>query len=108
MMKSSAVINGSFAPTVQLEKLEIHIVFRRFSSFHSCQNLSPITLADFIVGYLSPLTSQCSCRDKNIAPGGTRTESFQKADSDWKAYIFTKKEAVASILRQPLFCEKHT
>ena len=52
-MKSSAVLNGSFAPTVQLEKLEIHKVFLRFSNFHSCQNLSLITLANFIIGYLS-------------------------------------------------------
>ena len=52
-MKSSAVLNGSFAPTVQFEKLEIHKVFLRFSNFHSCQNLSLITLADFIIGYLS-------------------------------------------------------
>ena len=52
-MKSSAVLNGSFAPTVQFEKLEIHKVFLRFSNFHSCQNLSLITLANFIIGYLS-------------------------------------------------------
>ena len=52
-MKSSAVLNGSFAPTVQFEKLEIHKVFLRFSNFHSCQNLSLITLANFNIGYLS-------------------------------------------------------
>ena len=52
-MKSSAVLSGSFAPTVQFEKLEIHKVFLRFSNFHSCQNLSLITLANFIIGYLS-------------------------------------------------------
>ena len=52
-MKSSAVLDGSFAPTVQFEKLEIHKVFLRFSNFHSCQNLSLITLANFIIGYLS-------------------------------------------------------
>ena len=52
-MKSSAVLNGSFAPTVQFEKLEIHKVFLRFSNFHSRQNLSLITLANFIIGYLS-------------------------------------------------------
>ena len=52
MMKSSAVLSGSFDPTVQFEKLEIHTVFLRFSNFHSCQNLSLITLADFIIGYL--------------------------------------------------------
>ena len=52
-MKSSAVLNGSFAPTVQFEKLELHKVFLRFSNFHSCQNLSLITLANFIIGYLS-------------------------------------------------------
>ena len=52
-MKSSAVLNGSFTPTVQFEKLEIHKVFLRFSNFHSCQNLSLITLANFIIGYLS-------------------------------------------------------
>ena len=76
MMKSSAVLSRSFAPTVQFEKLEIHKVFRHFSNFHSCQNLSPITLADFIIGYLSPLTYQCSCRDKNIASGGTSARAF--------------------------------
>ena len=52
-MKSSAVLNGSFVPTVQFEKLEIHKVVLRFSNFHSCQNLSLITLANFIIGYLS-------------------------------------------------------
>ena len=39
-------IGGSFAPTVQFEKLERHPVFLRFSNLHLCQNLSPITLAD--------------------------------------------------------------
>ena len=78
MMKSSAVLSGSFDPTVQFEKLEIHKVFLRFSNFHSCQNLSPITLADFIIGYLSPLTYQFSCRDKKIAPGGFRAETFME------------------------------
>ena len=58
-MKSSAVLNGSFAPTVQFEKLEIHKVFLRFSNFHSCQNLSLITLANFIIGYL--------CQEGSIA-----------------------------------------
>jgi len=38
---------------VQFEKLEIHTVFLRFSNFHSRQNLSLITLADFIIGYLA-------------------------------------------------------
>jgi len=50
-MKLSAVINGSFAPTVQFEKLEIHTVFLRFSNFHLRQNLSLITLANLIIGY---------------------------------------------------------
>ena len=52
-MKLSAVLSGYFAATVQFEKLEIHTVFLRFSNFHSCQNLSLITLANFIIGYLS-------------------------------------------------------
>jgi len=50
-MKLSAVINGSFAPTVQFGKLEIHTVFLRFSNFHLRQNLSLITLANLIIGY---------------------------------------------------------
>ena len=58
MTKSSAVFSGSFAPTVQFEKLEIHRVFRRFSNFHSCQNLSLITFADFVIGYLRILTKK--------------------------------------------------
>ena len=81
MMKSSAALSGSFVPPVQFEKLEIHKVFLRFSNFHSCQNLSLLALVDFIIGYLSSLTSQCSCRNKNIAPGGTRAECFCESRS---------------------------
>jgi hypothetical protein len=33
MIKSSAVVSGAFAPTVQFEKLEIHKVFLRFQTF---------------------------------------------------------------------------
>jgi hypothetical protein len=53
MIQSSAAVSGSFAPTVQFEKLEIHTVFLRFSNFHLGQNLSLTTLADPISGYLS-------------------------------------------------------
>jgi len=48
MIQLSAVVSGSFAPTVQFEKLEIHTVFLRFSNFHLGQNLSLTTLADSI------------------------------------------------------------
>ena len=37
-----------------------------------------LTGAAFRQRPLSPLTSQCSCRDKNIASGGTRAEIFMK------------------------------
>ncbi|MBQ3543095.1 MAG: hypothetical protein IJA45_08245, partial [Oscillospiraceae bacterium] len=49
--KSSAVIGGSFAPTFQFIKLEIHTVFLRFLNFNLRQNLSPLTLVDLISGY---------------------------------------------------------
>ena len=45
-MKSSAVIGGSFAPTSQFIKFEIHKVFLHFLNFNLCQNLSPLILAD--------------------------------------------------------------
>ena len=32
-------IARSFAPTIQIEKLEIHPIFLRFSYFYLCQNL---------------------------------------------------------------------
>ena len=53
MIQLSAVVSGSFAPTVQFEKLEIHTVFLRFSNFHLGQNFSLTTLANSISGYLS-------------------------------------------------------
>jgi len=63
---SSAVIGGSFAPTYQFEKLEIHKVCLSFPNFNLGQNLSPLTLADKLpaalaecyhpaVGYTMPM-----------------------------------------------------
>ena len=46
-MKSSAAAVGSFAPTFQYGKPEIHTVFLGFPYFNSSQNLSPAALADF-------------------------------------------------------------
>ena len=46
--KSSAAADGSFAPAMQFEKLEIHPVFLRFPNFYLWQNLSPSALADLI------------------------------------------------------------
>ena len=43
-----------------------------------------LTGAAFRQRPLSPLTYQCSCRDKNIAPGGTDTETSCEADGDAK------------------------
>ena len=51
MNQSSSADSGSFAPTVQFEKREIHPVFRPFPNFHLVQNLSLSTLADLIIGY---------------------------------------------------------
>ena len=48
-MKSSAADSGSFALTMQFEKLEIHKVFLRFPNFYLEQNLSLTALADFII-----------------------------------------------------------
>ena len=45
-MKSSAADSGSFALTMQFEKLEIHKVFLRFLNLNLGQNLSPLSLAD--------------------------------------------------------------
>ena len=46
-MKSSAAAAGSFAPTLQFAKLEIHTVFLHFANFNLEQNLSPSALADY-------------------------------------------------------------
>ena len=46
LIKSSAAAAGSFAPTLQFCKLEIHTVFLRFQNFNLEQNLSPSALAD--------------------------------------------------------------
>lgn len=51
--KSPAVAGGSFAPTMQIEKLEIHTVFLHFSNFNLGQNLSPSALVDLIIVYLT-------------------------------------------------------
>ena len=51
MMHSAANISGSFAPTAQFVKLEIHKVFLRFPNFHLEQNLSLLFLADRIIAY---------------------------------------------------------
>ena len=88
-MKSSAVISGSFAPTVQLEKLEIPTVFRRFSSFHSRQNLSLLTLADFIIGYfLMPATGIAIHSIGSIIANPTKSRNLFSAISVKKAYQF--------------------
>ena len=60
MNESAAVTGGSFAPTMQFEKLEIHTVFLRFPNFYLGQNLSLTPLADFILA--SP--------GKRLASGG--------------------------------------
>ena len=52
MKKSSAVIGGFFGSTFQFRKLEIHKVFLHFLNFNLRQTLSPLTLVDFITGYL--------------------------------------------------------
>jgi len=54
-MKSSAIISGSFAPTFQFKKFEIHPVFRHFLNFNLCQNLSPLILAYFVIVYFLAL-----------------------------------------------------
>lgn len=51
-MKSSAVTSGSFNPTFQFEKLEIHKVCLHFPNFNLRQNLTLFILADFVIGYL--------------------------------------------------------
>jgi hypothetical protein len=51
MIKSSSVAGGSFAPTLPFGRLEIHKVFLRLPNVDLGQNLSPSTLADFIIGY---------------------------------------------------------
>ena len=50
MIKLSVVISGSFAPTLQFEKREIHKVFLRFPNFDLCQNLSLLTFAKLTIG----------------------------------------------------------
>ena len=50
--KSTAAAGGSFAPTYQFEKWEIHKVFLYFPNFDLRQNLSPSALADLIRGSL--------------------------------------------------------
>jgi hypothetical protein len=49
MTRLSSAIDGSFAPTLQFVKLEIHKVFRRFPNFDLKPNLSPITLANRVI-----------------------------------------------------------
>ena len=57
LMKSSAADNGSFDPTLQFGKLEIHTVFLRYPNLDLCQNLSLTVLVDFIIvsSAVSPL-----------------------------------------------------
>jgi hypothetical protein len=50
-MKLPSVIGESFAPTLRLEKLEIHKVFLRFPTLDLSKNLSPLTLVNFISDY---------------------------------------------------------
>ena len=50
-MNSFAAAAGSFSPTLQFEKAEIHTVFLAFPNFHLVQNLSSAALADLIIGY---------------------------------------------------------
>ena len=46
--QSSAAADGSFAPAMQFEKLEMHPVFLRFPNFYLWQNFSASALADLI------------------------------------------------------------
>jgi len=56
MIPSSAVDSGSFAPTMQFEKREIHKVCLRFLNFYLEQNLSLSPLADEIIASLCAST----------------------------------------------------
>jgi len=49
MIELSAADSGSFAPTTQFEKHEIHKVCLRFPNFYLEQNLSLTVLADSII-----------------------------------------------------------
>jgi hypothetical protein len=49
--QSSAADDGSFAPTPQFEKLEIHKVFLRFPNFDLEQNLTTIILVNCLIAY---------------------------------------------------------
>jgi hypothetical protein len=51
-MKSPAAVGGSFAPTLQFGKLEIHEVFLRFPNFDLRQNLLPPALVNLIIASL--------------------------------------------------------
>ena len=66
MIKSSSAADGSFAPAVQLVKLEIHKVFLRFPSFHLKQNLSPSALADLTLASFKKQTNQVKAEHKNV------------------------------------------
>jgi hypothetical protein len=46
-----SALGGSFVPTLQFEKLEIHKVCLRFPNFDLKQNLSPITRGNRAIGY---------------------------------------------------------
>ena len=59
LINSSAVFSGSFVPTIQFEKLEIHKVFLRFPNFYLEQNLSLTTLVSLISVYLRGNGAYC-------------------------------------------------
>ena len=58
----TAGFGGSFAPSAQYEKWEIHPVFPHFSYFRLCQNLSPNLLAPLcgaaLIFVMSPATAE--------------------------------------------------
>ena len=58
----AAGFGGSFAPTVQYEKWEIHPVFPHFSYFRLCQNLSPNLLAPLCGAALKTLSAETNSK----------------------------------------------
>ena len=54
-----------------------------------------LTGAAFRQRPLSPLTSQCSCRDKNIAPGGTSAEIVRESWNTNKSEIHGTMSALS-------------
>ena len=79
------VTGGSYAPSYQFEKREIHKVFLHFPNFNLEQNLSPISHANLNCGYVGGglRMGNVDCREVAFFPAILFLEGKSKNEKEF-------------------------